>query len=42
MEIRIVDISGLKSRELIADRLVELSQTDEGGEFAVQLKAIYN
>ena len=38
----ICDISGLKSREAIADKLYEYSQTEEGEEFVIQLKAIYN
>lgn len=38
----ITDISGLKSSGAIADRLFEFSQTAEGEEFSVQLKALYN
>lgn len=38
----ICDISGLKSNEAIADRLFEFSQTEEGEEFVIQLKALYN
>jgi hypothetical protein len=38
----ICDISGLTSKEAIGDRLLEYSQTEEGAEFAIQLKAIYN
>lgn len=39
---KICDISGLKSNEAIGDRLLENSQTEEGNEFTVQLRAIYN
>lgn len=38
----ICDISGLKSHEAIADKLFEFSQMDEGSEFEIQLKALYN
>jgi len=38
----ICDISGLKSNEAISERLFEYSQVEEGEEFLVQLKAIYN
>lgn len=38
----IVDISGLKSRDAIADRLFEFSQTSDGEEFSIQIKALYN
>lgn len=38
----IVDISGLKSYDAISERLFEFSQTSEGEEFAVQLKALFN
>ncbi len=38
----ITDISGLKSHEGIADRLFEFSQTADGEEFTVQLKALFN
>ena len=37
----ICDVSGLKSREAIADKLFEFSQTEEGEEFVIQLKAVY-
>ena len=36
----ITDISGLKSHEAIAQRLLEFSQTEDGEEFVIQLKAI--
>lgn len=36
----ICDISGLKSNEAISQRLFEFSQTEEGAEFGIQLKAI--
>lgn len=36
----ICDISGLKSNDAIAQRLFEFSQTEEGEEFVVQLKAL--
>lgn len=36
----ICDISGLKSHEAIAQRLFEFSQSEEGEEFVIQLKAI--
>jgi len=38
----ICDISGLTSSEAISERLFEFSQTEEGAEFVIQLKAIYN
>lgn len=38
----ICDISGLKSNEAIAEKLFEFSNLEEGEEFAVQLKALYN
>jgi hypothetical protein len=37
----ICDISGLKSSEVIAQRIYEFSQMEEGAEFLIQLKAIY-
>jgi hypothetical protein len=37
----ICDISGLRSPEAIAQALFEFSQTQEGEEFAIQLKALY-
>lgn len=36
----ICDISGLKSPEAISQRIFEFSQTEEGAEFLIQLKAI--
>jgi hypothetical protein len=36
----ICDISGLKSQEAIAKKIFEYSQTDEGSEFLMQLKAL--
>lgn len=38
----ICDISGLKSNEAISDRLFEFSQSEDGEEFLIQLKAFYN
>jgi hypothetical protein len=38
----ICDISGLRSQEAIADKLLEFSQLDDGAEFGIQLKALYN
>ena len=38
----IVDISGLKSHEAISQRLFEYSQSEEGSDFLIQIKAIYN
>jgi hypothetical protein len=38
----VCDISGLKSNEAIAEKLFEFSQLDEGKEFEVQLKALFN
>ena len=37
----ICDISGMKTTEVIAEKLFTFSQTEEGEEFAVQLKALY-
>lgn len=37
----IVDISGLRSHEAISQRLFEYSQSEEGADFLVQLKALY-
>lgn len=37
----ICDISGLKSQESIAEKLLEFSQLETGEEFLIQLKAIY-
>lgn len=39
---QIMDVSGIKSLEIIKDKLVEFSQTDEGGDFASQLRDLYN
>lgn len=36
----ICDISGLKSQEAIAQKLYEFSQTEEGEEFAIQIKSL--
>lgn len=36
----ICDVSGLKSSEAIAQRLFEFAQTEEGDEFAIQLRTI--
>jgi hypothetical protein len=36
----ICDISGLKTQEAIAQRLYEFSQTEDGAEFLIQLKAV--
>lgn len=36
----ICDISGLKSNDAISQRLFEYSQSEEGSEFAIQLKAV--
>lgn len=38
----ICEISGLKSHEAVADKLFEHSQTSDGSEFQIQVKAIYN
>ncbi len=38
----ICDISGLRSNEAIAAKLYEFANTEEGEEFVIQLKAIYN
>lgn len=38
----ICDISGLRSQEAIADKLLEFASLDDGAEFAIQLKALYN
>lgn len=38
----VCDISGLRSSEAICDRIFEFSQTAEGEEFVIQLKAIYS
>ena len=39
----ILDISGIRSREGMVERLVEFTQVDEKGEeFAIMLKAIYS
>lgn len=38
----ICDISGLKSVESIGERLFEFSQSEEGAEFLIQLKSIFN
>ncbi len=38
----ICDISGLQSFESISQKLFEFSQTEEGADFLIQLKAIYN
>lgn len=38
----ICDISGLKSHEAVSDKLFEYSQTDDGSEFQIQIKALYN
>jgi hypothetical protein len=37
----ICDISGLKSHDAIANKLYEFSQSEEGEEFLMQLKALY-
>lgn len=36
----ICDVSGLKSHDAISQKLFEFSQTEEGGEFLIQLKAV--
>ena len=38
----ICDISGLKSPEAICEKIFEFSQLEEGAEFEIQLKALYN
>lgn len=38
----ICDISGLKTQDAIAQRLLEFSETKEGKEFGIQLKAIFD
>lgn len=38
----ICDISGLRSSEAIGERLLEFSQLEEGQEFQVQLRALFN
>ncbi len=38
----ICDIAGLKTFDAISNRLFEFSQTTEGEEFLIQLKALYN
>lgn len=38
----VCDISGLKSPEAICDKVFEFSQLEEGQEFEIQLKALYN
>ena len=38
----IMDISGIKAPELIVEKLVEFSQMEEGGDFAHQLKALFD
>jgi len=38
----ICDISGLRSQDAIAAKLLEFSQLEEGQEFVIQLKSIYN
>lgn len=38
----ICDLSGIKSKEGILNKLVEFSKTEEGADFASQLKALYN
>lgn len=37
----VADISGLTSADAIIDRLLEISQLEEGTEFSIQLKALY-
>ncbi len=36
--VEILDISGIKSTDIIIDKLVEFSQTDKGGDFYIQLR----
>ena len=38
----ICDISGLRSPEAISQKLFEYSQSEEGADFLIQIKAIYN
>ena len=38
----ICDISGLKTHEAISQKIFEFSQSEDGAEFLVQLKALYN
>lgn len=38
----ICDISGLRSNESIAEKLFEFSQLEDGAEFQIQLKALFN
>lgn len=38
----ICGIDGLKAQHLIIEKLVEVTQTDEGSDFLAQLKALYN
>lgn len=38
----ICDISGLKSSEAISEKLFEFSQTEDGSDFLIQLKSIFN
>lgn len=38
----ILDVSGIKSTEIIIDNLVEYSQTDKGSDFLSQLKSLYS
>lgn len=40
--IEICDISGLKSNEAISQKLFEFSQSEQGAEFLIQLKALYS
>lgn len=39
---KICDISGLKSADAICQRIFEFSQSEEGSEFLIQLKALYS
>lgn len=39
---KICDISGLKSSDAICQKIFEYSQTEDGSEFLVQLKALYS
>lgn len=38
----ICDISGLKAQHLIVEKIVEATQTEDGGDVLAQLKALYN
>jgi hypothetical protein len=38
----ICSIDGLKAQDLIVEKLVEFSQTEDGGDFLAQLKVLYN